>query len=368
MAPHYAPKSTLAKPYALGLSNKGHRDTVGSICFIRVVDMFRILSYLLACVITTQTAHAACDGTSLFDLLTPDQTAELQAKADLVPYGDALVWTATRRDTVLTIVGTMHLYDPRHAALAERIKPLLAGADLLMLEATKVEERLIEKEILTNPDLLLIKGPSLIDRLPPEEWAALAAASQDRDIPPFMAARMAPWFLALTLAIPECANADIIAGRFGLDQMLETIAEDAGVPTTALESFDTVFNLLAQDTIEEQLAFLSLSLMAPDLGEQQMIALIDSYFQGQMALGWELGRLASTLIPELDPETAERIFADMEKDLLFERNTNWIPVIEQAATQYDTIMIAAGAAHLPFDTGILSLLEAQGWDIAKQWP
>jgi uncharacterized protein YbaP (TraB family) len=55
----------------------------------------------------------------------------------------------------------------------------------------------------------------------------------------------------------------------------------------------------------------------------------------------------------------------MEQMLLIDRNTAWIPVIDAAVTGHQNAVVAVGAAHLPGESGILNLLEQDGWTISR---
>ena len=58
-------------------------------------------------------AGAACVGDSYFDLMTEAQKAQLSASIADMPYAEGLTWAAVKGGDTLTIVGTMHIYDPR---------------------------------------------------------------------------------------------------------------------------------------------------------------------------------------------------------------------------------------------------------------
>ena len=72
--------------------------------------------------------------------------------------------------------------------------------------------------------------------------------------------------------------------------------------------------------------------------------------------------LFDNLISNGDPDA---VFARMQAQLLEARNRAWIPVILGAQSR-GTIVVAAGAAHLHGDAGVLNLLAEQGYTLTRQ--
>lgn len=310
-------------------------------------------------------ASALCSGPSFLDRLSPEEAETLRTRAARTPYPEGLFWQASKGPNRLTIVGTMHIYDPRLERLIAPLIPRLAEAELLLVEATATEEAEMQRAMATDPDMIFInEGPTLPEILDDETWQAVSDAVRSRQIPPFMAAKMRPWYLSLTLAIPPCAILDLASGARGLDHMLMAEAEELGVAMRALEPWTTLIDMMRRGTEEEQIEMLKLGLLAPDIQSEMFVAMLDAYFAGEIAAIWEASRLSATYVPGLDPDRAAALFAEAEALLLKERNLRWIPVIEAAATEADEIMIAVGAAHLPGEYGILRLLEAEGWYIS----
>ncbi len=66
-------------------------------------------------------AIALCRGDRYYDQLTVDQAAQLGLDAQAVPYGQGTVWVGTKGDAVLTLIGTVHIYDPRLGAHMARL-------------------------------------------------------------------------------------------------------------------------------------------------------------------------------------------------------------------------------------------------------
>jgi uncharacterized protein YbaP (TraB family) len=327
--------------------------------------MFRVLLILCWLAASALPAAALCTGPSLLSRLSPADRATLDATVAATPFGSGTIWTAQKGDTTLTVVGTMHLYDPRLDAMLARVADRVKTADLLLVEMTPDEETRLQQSIMARPEVMMItSGPTLIDVLDEQTWGQLAAAASARQIPPIMAAKFQPWYLMLVLSMPPCAMADVMAGQRGLDHMIMDTATAAGVPMQAVEPWDTLFGLFMNDSFEEQVEMLRLSLLDPGVQEEMFVAMLEGYAEGNIAQVWELSRLSAGYVPGMDKAEADALFKETEQLLLIDRNKAWIPVIEQASAGKSNVIVAVGAAHLSGESGILWLLQNDGWTIA----
>ena len=324
---------------------------------------------ILAAALTTLAAlplQAACTGESLLDQLGADQRAALDQAVAATPYPEGILWQATRGADTLTLIGTMHIFDPRLEPLAGRAEPHVATAEVLLVEMGPEEEQALQRAMVNEPSrIFYTEGPTLPDRLDPETWQAVQDAARARQLPPFFVAKMRPWYLMLTLSIPPCAMSDMMSGRMGLDHMLIEQAQAAGVPVRAVEPWDTIFALFNQGTEDEQIDMLRTSLADADLQEAAFVAMLDGYFAGRMAEVWEMSRLTIRMTDGLTTEEADAAFAMTEELLLDTRNLAWMDEIEAAAAAHDTFAMAVGAGHLPGDVGLLNLLEQDGWTLTR---
>ena len=322
-----------------------------------------VLPVLLA--ILGSPSLALCSGPDVRSLLSEADRAAVAEAVAQTPFGEGIFFTAARDDTRVTVIGTMHLYDPRLVPLAERTAPIIADSDLLLVEAGREEQAALTTAMATDPGLILMPdGPTLPERLDEATWQAIAQAVADRGVPAVIASKMQPWYVGLMLAIPPCAMADLSAGREGLDGLVMDQAEAAGVPVQALEPWDTLFTLMRSDPVEVQVDQLRLALSPPELQAAMFGSMLDSYFAGDIAELWEVSRYATHLLPGIDVAEADALFALSEQQLLVDRNVAWMPVIEAAAQTHDRIIVAVGAAHLQGDAGLLNLLTRDGWDVA----
>lgn len=309
-------------------------------------------------------AAAECVGRNLISEMPPDEADALFSAANAVPFPAGNFWRATRGDEVITLAGTYHLDDPRHAATLTGLMPHITAAATVLVEAGPEEQRKLLDLIAREPARMLItEGPTLIDRLPPDTWTALSAALAERGIPGFMAAKVQPWYAAALLAIPPCAMAGMAEPR-GLDGLVIDAASAAGLPVLGLEPYDTIFTIFDQIPEAEMVAMLDATLAMEPAAEDYSVTLADSYFAGQNRLIWEFTRQATLALPGQDPDVVNASFARMEEVLMNARNRAWIPVLLDAAAD-GPVFAAFGALHLPGEEGVLNLLQAQGFTIEE---
>jgi uncharacterized protein YbaP (TraB family) len=211
--------------------------------------------------------------------------------------------------------------------------------------------------------MMIMDGPTLLERLPPDTWDRLSAALAARGVPGFMAAKLQPWYVAVMLAIPPCAIA-AMADPKGLDGMVIDAALAAGVPVRALEPFDTVFTLFDTMSEAEVVAMIDSTLAMEDRAEDYSATLADSYFAGESRMIWEYMRDESLSLPGYTPERIEAEFARMEELLMSARNRAWIPVLTAAAAE-GPVFAAFGALHLSGADGVLNLLQAEGFTLEE---
>ena len=322
------------------------------------------LALILALCLAALPARAACVGSNLIDALPPADRAQITAAAATHPFAQGNLWRATRGDRVVHLIGTYHMDDPRHDALMPRLAPLVTAATRLLVEAGPEEEKALMALMARDPGVMLApQGPTLAEALPEPDWQRLADALRDRGIPPFMGSRFRPWYVSVLLAVPPCAMAEA-SRKNGLDARLMAEAARAAVPVSALEPFDTALRLFDTVPQEAQLDMIRSALALEDRAEDQLATLADAYFAEDSRLIWEFLRFTALSLPGATPEKVAAEFAQMDAALMTARNAAWIPVIEQAA-EAGPVVAAFGALHLSGDTGVLALLDANGWTLER---
>ncbi len=327
--------------------------------------MKRLLAPLLFCLMPA-IAAAECRGANVFDALPPAEQTAIRAATDAAPFARGLLWQATRGAQRITLLGTYHFDDPRHDAIMARVAPMLDTATTLLVEAGPDEEAALKSDLAKDPALMVApSGPTLPEALTAEEWEVLSQALKARGMPPFMAAKLRPWYIMMLLSVPPCAMADQAAlAANGLDQRVIGRAASKGIAVKALEPHDTVLRLFGDMSQTDQLGMIRSALSTEAEAEDYSATLADSYFAEDARLIWEISRHAALATSGGSPEQVDRDFAMMESTLVTGRNRSWIPVIEAEAAQ-GPVFAAFGALHLSGRDGVLSLLEQRGFTLER---
>jgi uncharacterized protein len=356
----------------------------------------RRLATYLALTVVPVSAGAMCTGDDLLETMAADKRAALTAAADAVPYSHGILWQAERPGARVILLGTYHLADPRHAAILTRIEDFLPDAAALLVEAGPEEEARLKKTMAEDVGVMInTSGPTLPERLNPEEWESLSMAALERGLPPFMAAKMKPWFVSMMLSMSPCMLAEQkAAGKMtGLDAQLMAMAAAAAVPVSALEPWDTVLTLFAGLNADQELDMLRGSLQAALTADDNAATLANAYFAEFPQLIWEFGRQQALEDGKLSPEAVAAQMDLAEEVLIGRRNRDWVPVIEQALDAAEAkvaakaggtktadaeaqtaeapengaaqVVVAVGALHLPGQRGLLTLLAERGFTVTR---
>ncbi len=325
----------------------------------------RFLIAALLALLPLSSANAACSGQDQIAALPAATRAELQSAADTAPFARGNYWRATRGDEVVTLIGTVHIDDPRLDDVVAATLPDLKAARVLLVEAGPEEQAGLQKALATDPSLMFItEGPTLAELLPNSDWQRLKAAFDARGVPAFLGSKMQPAYVSMVLSIPPCATEMMQGSGNGLDQRLIAEAETQDIPIRALEPFDTVFKLIGAMSTEDQIEMLEMSIALEDTAADSFATLLQAYFTENTRLMWEFSLWQSAQTPGMTPERARAEAEQMDEMLMSGRNRTWIPVIETAAKQ-GPVFAAFGALHLAGPEGVLALLQARGFTVER---
>lgn len=323
---------------------------------------FRILLTLLAAALGAPLA-AACLGEDIRDTFSAQDKAAIQAELAGIPYNSGNHWIARKNGRQIHFVGTMHFNDARMDAIAENLMPVLSGADAVLFETTTADMETFQKSLAADMSPVLItNGPTLPELMTDDGWARLSEITRKNGIPPWMAAKMRPWFLSTVLAVPACLrnspNPD-----YGLDRRIGEIAETLGIPQVSLEAVETVIAVFDKHPLEEQVRMIELTIDMMGGSENDMFTMAQAYFEERPAEAMLALEMSARQKNRMPADAFDALLKDFRHDILTLRNRNWMPVILNQPG--DRIVVAVGAAHLSGDAGLLQFMKNQGYRLER---
>jgi uncharacterized protein len=161
---------------------------------------------------------------------------------------------------------------------------------------------------------------------------------------------MPPWLAAMSIQV-QTLMADGYQADKGVDVLLQT-----ELPKERKAYFETAaeqIGLISGSTIEEGIEML-MFILEPREG---LTVTVD-----EMVADWASGETmdVSKMIGEdiaYDAESMDRF--------LYDRNRNWLPIIEEMLSANEQDLIVVGAAHLAGDGSVIDLLEKAGYTVAR---
>lgn len=312
-------------------------------------------------------AAAQCAGSDLFAALAqnePQRHAEILAKARAVPNGQGKFWRVERPGSPPSwLFGTFHDTGAGEDALDPAVERALSSARLMLVELTESEEAEMQTRMATDPGFILSPGDNgIVGQLTEAERASAAARLAERGLNLDIAARLKPWMLFTSLALPACMIREAQAGKPILDDMLAERAGAAGVPVQGLETYGEALGALI-DLPEGDMTAMVLDLLRSPYDEQDVWRTSAGLYRaGEIAAIWEFS--VAEAQKTIGARESAAVFQRFERELLVERNRAWMRTLAPAMED-GNVFAAFGALHLVGETGIVELLRAEGFTVTR---
>jgi uncharacterized protein len=239
------------------------------------------------------------------------------------------------------IFGTMHLLCKGDFEMSQEMISKIKSSEILAMEMDLDDPTIAFKMI----GKMKMKGDtSLSDLMPETRYDSLKSYLKDSlNLPPMMFQKTKP-FLIYSLILTKLLPCETL--------MLENeiMKIDKSKKVVGLETLDFQMGLIDKMSYQMQADYLLETLTDKQKSVQEFQAMAESYKKRDLAL----------LLESIDAEKG--MMADFENEMLFKRNTAWIPEIKKLVSEKSTF-IAVGAGHLGGEKGVLQLLKNEGFTI-----
>jgi len=286
-------------------------------------------------------------------------TGVASAQAQPADYSDVeaapALWLITDEDSQVYVFGTFHILPASLDWKTDEVMSALAASDTLYLETdSHSPEAQAQMQVLVQQYGLNPPGVTLSSLLDDETRTLLAEFAPTVGAAPAMLEPMRPWLAEIVLMLGQVQ-------ALGFDP-------SAGVEIALIreiEGTDTAFGYF--ETPEEQIGFLAgmsdavqVEALAQGIRDaESMPAEIDG-----MVRAWATGDM-DALDAYVNSDMREDA-PELYETLIVERNQNWVPLVEDILDGSGTAFIAVGAAHLPGEQGLVSLMREEGYTVTRQ--
>ena len=261
------------------------------------------------------------------------------------------VWKISKGDQSIYLGGTCHLLRKSDYPLPAEFDLAYAAADTLVFE--------IDPAAAADPSFGMqllgaatyTDGRSLKSVLSEEAYNALAKQGAESNLPIQVLNSMKPGMAVMMVTLQELAKLGVT--EEGVDIHYAKRAGKDNKPILALETPEFQINLLVNmgEGYETELVLYSLK----DLNK------LEQFFD-ELLIAWKAGKM----------EPLEKLFVDdmkdypeLYKDMLVDRNANWIPQIEAYLKTPETEFVLVGVGHAAGEDGLLNLLEQKGYTVEQ---
>ena len=274
------------------------------------------------------------------------------ALAPLQAQNRDFIWKASRGQSVVYLVGSVHLLSKDYYPLSPALDKAFKETDLLVEELHLGQMAQVESQMTILTRGMLPSGQTLDKVVSPATFGLVRERVKSLGLPIEPLSRFKPWALALTLLGLEWQAAGFDA-ELGLDKHFYDQAVAAGKEVQGLETIEFQISRFDEMTMEEQDRMLASTLRELETEKAAVTTLADAWKAGDAAT------VEKIVLQELRKEPG------MYQRLLVDRNKDWIPKIEALFSRKGRAFVVVGAAHLVGPDGLLALLKAKGYKIEQ---
>ncbi|GLQ06252.1 TraB/GumN family protein [Sneathiella chinensis] len=253
------------------------------------------------------------------------------------------------------VFGTMHSKDPRILYLPGIVMQAFTSSPVAIFETSLKDENIdTARAMMFGPASFSLKSEIGADR-----FQQLSDLIQPYGLTPQVLDRLKIWAAASILSQPAPTSSTGKGNLTLLDKELEKSAYQMKKQVVALETSQDQLGLFDNLPAKVQLEYLEQVMKEyPDL-EQDISQMSDNYLAGRT--GWIFCNLEDSL-----EEVSEPLRKMMTEDLIDNRNRTMVNRMREHL-ETGGAFVAIGALHLPGETGVLKLLEAEGYIIRKRY-
>jgi uncharacterized protein YbaP (TraB family) len=296
-----------------------------------------LFAFLLSC----KTSQQAADSVHT----TTQQTA-------WEPTEKALLWQIEKKGYKTSFLyGTIHLIEGDKFFLPAKTAESIQASKKIVYEINMDDMTDMSSQMALLSKAFMKDGKTLSDLLSEDDYAMVSDHFEGLGLPMIFLNKIKPMFLSVLAGEDMNPNMLQDGSMKSYEMELDKLATQAGLTKGGLETIDYQLAIFDQIPYEDQAEMLVETIK---MSEVESESTLDIY--GEMYKTQDLKKMHDLTLTE---ESGMLKYADI---LLYNRNANWIPIME-GMMKKEIVFFAVGAGHLGGTKGVLALLKEKGFTV-----
>ena len=265
---------------------------------------------------------------------------------------ESSVWKVQKGESVIYLGGTIHLLRDSDFPLPKEFEEAYRKSEILVFETDlgKFNDPSIQKELISRA--MYSDGSTIDQHLTQKTYSLLQKYCSKNNIPLTALKQFKPSAIAVTIATIELAKLGV--GQYGVDMFFYEQAKKDMKIIEALESVEEQIQYIVDMGEGNEDAFITYTIRDMNSIKQHFEDMLEAWSKG------DTNRLNHLIISELKTKTPK-----LYKELMIDRNENWLPVIDTYQKTREIEFILVGVGHLVGPEGIIVALMQKGYKVEK---
>lgn len=260
--------------------------------------------------------------------------------------GNSRLWkiSAKHLEQPSYLYGTFHLVCPDDLQIQDKVNDAMDASDQLVLELDFDDPTVMST---IQQHMAFTDGTTASDYLSDSEYNQLAGFFRDSLNLPFERLKAIKPFFLSSMTLMHFLKCQPVS----FEQQLTRMAGERNMEVNGLETVEEQMHFIDNLSMEHQKKMLMENLKNYERSKRMFDRMVNYYRNGNLE---GLNSISENYMSE--------DYADFKEELLIQRNKNWVPAIEEWINQRSSF-IGVGAAHLPGEEGVISLLRKAGYQV-----
>lgn len=265
---------------------------------------------------------------------------------------ESSVWKLQKSDSVIYLGGSCHLLRQSDFPLPREFDKAYRASDILVFETDlgKLNDPSTQQKLMF--EAMYADGSTIENHLSSQTYSLLKEYCASNGIPLAALKKFKPSIIALTMTAMELAKLGVT--QHGVDTFFYQLAKKDKKIVEGLETVEEQIHFIVGMGEGNEDAFITHSIRDLKSIKHEYESLVDAWKKG------DAKKLNDLMFAELKTKTPK-----LYKELLTDRNENWLPMIDAYQKTLQKEFILVGVGHLVGPDGIVEGLRKKGYQVEK---